>query len=130
MVHLGFNVWLWRQLSMKINMPKKVPDHTKVWSGKLNSKDTQLSHINPGHFGGTLWIYINGSTEVPWGWNIQFQSQMSMNHTKVKDFSHMLNFFRTNLRHLGGILSTSRNCSRVVHWEWDKHLLDTDGRGN
>ena len=92
-VHLGFNVQLWRQLSMKINMPKKFPDHTKVWSGKLNSKDTQLSHINPGHLGGTLCIYINGSREVPWGWNIQLQSQMSMNHTKVKHFSHMLNFF-------------------------------------
>ena len=58
MVHLGFNIRLRRQLSTKINMPKSSPDHTKVWSGKLNSKDTQLSRINPGHLGGTLWIYV------------------------------------------------------------------------
>ena len=184
MVHLGFNMWLRRQLSMKINIPKSSPDHTKVWSGKLNSKDTQLSRINLGHLGDTLWIYINVlewyiwglicgcgdrwvwkinipksslttqkcgqgnltqkilnyltstrdtleahygyiqmvSREVPWGWNIQFQSQMSMNHTKVKDFSHMLKTFCTNLAHLGDTLGTYRNCSRVVHWEQDKHL--------
>ena len=78
MIHLGLNVQLQRQLSMKINMPKKFPDHTKVWSGKLNSKHTQLSHINPGHLGDTLWIYINGSRVVHLGFNVWLQRQLSM----------------------------------------------------
>ena len=34
----------------------------------------------------------------------------------------MFNPFHTDPGHLGGTLGTSRNCSRVVHWERDKHL--------
>ena len=64
-VYFGFNIQLRRQL-------------TFVCSRKLNSKDTVLSHINTGHLGGTLWIYINGSRVVHLGFNVRLRRQLSM----------------------------------------------------
>ena len=65
-----------------------------MWSGKLNSKiHNYLASTQDtlgAHYG---YIYITGSRVVPWGWNIHLPGEMSMNHTKNKHFSHMLNPF-------------------------------------
>ena len=86
MVHLGFNIWLRRQLSTKINMPKSSPTTQKCGQGNLTQKILNYLASTWDTLGGTLCIYINGSREVLWGCNIQLQNQMSMNHTQVKDF--------------------------------------------
>ena len=86
MIHLGFKIWLQRQLSTKINMPKSSLTTQKCGQGNLTQKILNYLASTQDTLGGTLWIYINGSREVPWGCNIQLQSQMSMNHTQVKDF--------------------------------------------
>ena len=121
MVHLGFNVRLRRQLSTKINIPKSSPTTQKCGQGNLTQKILKYL-VSTQDTLGAHYGYISGSREVNCGWNIQLQSQMSMNHTKVKDFSHMLNPFGTNPGHLESTLGTSRNCSRVVHLERDKYF--------
>ena len=101
MVHLGFNIWLRRQLSKKINMPKSSPTTQKCGRGNLTQKILNYLASTWDTLGGTLCIYINGSREVPWGCNIQLQNHMSMNHTQVKDFLKILNPFALTRDTLG-----------------------------
>ena len=60
-------MWLQRQLSMKINMPKSSPTTQKCGRGNLQEYQ--------GHLGDTLWIYINGSRMVDLGFNMKIATQ-------------------------------------------------------
>ena len=93
MEHVGFNIQLRRQLSTKINMSKSSPTTQKCGQGNLTRRYSTISHQPGTPSGHTMDIYITGSRVVPWGWNIHLPSQMSMNHTKVKDFLKILNPF-------------------------------------